>query len=133
MGLLLATVLTSAVRVEVDLGGLLGAPWYVPAGRDKLEAAWVLTHEALRGRRVLEVETLSMALPVVGPWLTAQHGDSPAERFSLVTAGVLQAVGLAVGVGRWFCVPDGEDGGPVLRFSPIAAGQLGLSLRLSGL
>jgi hypothetical protein len=132
MGLLLATLLTTAVRVDVDLGGLLGAPWYVPAGRDQLEAAWALTHEALRGRRVLEVERLSMALPVVGPWLTGKHGDSPAERLSLLTAGVLQAVGLAVGVERWLREPVSEDEGLVLRFSPIAAGQLGLTVRLSG-
>ncbi len=133
MGLLVATLLTaSVVHVELDLGGLLGATWYVPAGRARLDAAWAAGHDALLHHRPLDVAALAPTIPLVGAWFLARPDEPPLERAALVAAGLLQGVGLMVGLLRLGSAPRPEAEGLVLRFSPIAAGQLGLSVRVVG-
>lgn len=139
MVLVLAALLTSTpptrdtLRLQVDLGGLVNAAWYVPAGRVHLEAALWLSRDAVFRGAQLDFYTLALAMPMLGPWLAAPQVDDPLDRAMLVTSGVLQTIGVGLAAARLFSGPgDGVvEVGPVLRFSPIAGGRLGLSVRLT--
>ena len=140
MVLLLATLLSAApvgarpastaLAARLDMGGLLGASWYVPAGRAQLSAAM---NDALRADRSLEFNSVVLSMPVLGPWMLAGRdvGDAQ-DRALLVTSGVLQLVGLSVGAFRLANDEVAVETGPVLSFSPIASGRLGFSVRLTG-
>ncbi len=142
MVLLLATLLASSpvtpapratLRAQLDVTGLVGASWYVPAGRARIESAWDSMRGALFGPGSLDGLALAYALPVMGPFLAAQHVDGWQDRALLATSGVLQLIGLTVGARRWLSdEPAARDAGPVLSVSPIAGGRLGLSVRLTG-
>ena len=121
------------VRTQLDVGGMLGATWYVPQSRVHLEAALHQARGLFDGGELNGV-TLAYAAPVVGALLVARDTEDPLDRALLVTSGVLQGMGLGIGAARLFA--DEEEGvvetGPVLSISPIAAGRLGLSLRITG-
>lgn len=142
MLLALVTVLASTppmpleratVRTQLDVGGMLGATWYVPQSRVHLEAALTQARGLLRGED-LDGLTLAYSAPLVGAFLVARDTEDLLDRALLITSGLLQGVGLGVGAARLFA--DDERGvvetGPVVSFSPIAAGRLGLSVRITG-
>ncbi len=129
-----APVARTSLRAKVSMGSLLGAAWYVPAGRERIETAWQMTRGAMVGDTHFDFLALAYAMPVVGPFLsTAQSGDM-FSRAALITSGLLQTLGLVVGIAR--LAGSDEAGivetGPVISFSPIAAGHLGLSVELAG-
>lgn len=123
---------TTTLRAQLDVGGLVGASWYVPAGRERVESALTNVRGAVFGPGTLDAFALAYALPVMGPWLTAQHVDDWQDRALLATSGVLQLIGLTVGATRWLADAPEHDAGPLLSVSPIAGGRLGLSVRLTG-
>lgn len=121
---------------RLDIGGLLGASWFVPAARQQMEATLWSARDALARDTRFHVQSLLVGVPVVGPWMLASdptHGA--ADRGLLIASGVLQLVGFSVGLAR---LAQNEDGtsvagvGPVLTFSPISAGRLGLCVKLVG-
>lgn len=134
-----ATVSTSRrpMETKLDVGGLLGASWYVAPARSQIEAAWVNAKGSLFGTAPLDGEALLLAAPVIGPWMVA-HRDVQldlGDRALLVTSGALQLLGLSVSA--WRLATEEGGGvtgaqGPVLSLSPIAGGRLGLSVRLTG-
>lgn len=142
MLLLLATVLASTpptlerttLRTQLDVGGMLGATWYVPQSRAHLEAVLTQAKGLFTGTSELEARTLAFAAPLVGPLLVARETEDALDRALLLTSGLLQGVGLGVGAARFFRdeEPHIVETGPVVSFSPIAAGRLGLSLRITG-
>lgn len=126
---------TPSLTVQLDLGGLLGAAWYVPSGRANLEAARDLGLGVLLSGQRLDSEVLLLAAPVVGPWVQASRSATAGDDAALLLAtGALQALGLAVGAVRM--ADDGGDAagptGPVVSVSPIAGGRLGLTVRITG-
>jgi hypothetical protein len=128
-----------ALETKLDLGGLLGASWYVAPARSQIQAAWENAKGTLLGEGPLDGQTLLLAAPVVGPWMVAQRDGSldGADRALLVTSGALQLLGLSLGA--WRLAQDqapsvsSADRGPVLSVSPVAGGRLGLSVQLTGL
>lgn len=127
-----------ALETKLDLGGLLGASWYVAPARTQIQAAWENAKGSLLGDGALDGQALLLATPVVGPWMVAQRDGSldGADRALLVTSGALQLLGLSVGAWR-LAQEDGpavssSERGPVLSVSPIAGGRLGLSVQLTG-
>jgi len=121
-------------QVRLDLAGLVGASWFVPQGRARIEAVVFNARSSLRGERSLDLDGVLLAMPGVGPLLlAAREGPLGAEeRALLIASGALQLFGLALG-GTALASGEGlAPRGPVLSFSPIAGGRLGLSLRLSG-
>lgn len=141
MVLMLLTVLASTppaqrmtVRAQVDVGDMLVASWYVPASRLHLEMAIQKARGLLAGSRELDGRTLAYAAPIVGPWLATRDPMGPFDRLMLLTSGVLQSIGLGVAAARLFSEPETGvvETGPVVVFSPIAWGSLGLSVRITG-
>ncbi len=124
-----STVRTGMLRARVDLLGLITSSWYVPQSRTNIEAALhSLRKDTLDGQGVL------LATPVFGPWMTAGSDSlSGSERALLYTTGLLQLVGLSLGAMHLFETPAPATTGPVLSVSPIAAGRVGLSIRITGL
>lgn len=126
-----------ALQAKLDVGGLLGASWYVAPGRSQIEAAWVNAKGSLFGTSPLDGEALLLAAPVIGPWMVA-HRDGQldlGDRAMLLTSGALQLLGVSVSVWRLAMEEGGGVGteaGPVLSLSPIAGGRLGVSVRLTG-
>lgn len=121
---------------RLDLGGLLGASWFVPSARQQMEATLWSARDALRGEARFEVQRLVVGVPVVGPWVLASDPTLGGfDRGLLITSGVLQLVGFSVGLARLVeteaSTPTAASG-PVLTFSPISAGRLGLSVKLAG-
>jgi hypothetical protein len=142
--LLLATVLASApveaprtapLRAKLDVAGMIASTWYVPESRAHIEAALDNARGTFLGESTLNGEGLLMVLPVIGPWTAALQDDVPlafGDRALLYTAGLLQLVGISLGAMQLF---EGEGlvaKGPVLSVSPIAGGQLGVSVRITG-
>lgn len=127
-----------ALRFELDLGGLLRASWFLPAGERSLDAARDAGLAFLLHGRPLEADTVVLAMPVVGPLVTATRGSDllSMERPLLVASGLLQALGVGVAAlrlhHRLYGASEAPDGAPVLSLSPIAAGHLGLSVKLTG-
>lgn len=126
----------SALETKLDVGGLLGASWYVAPGRSQIEAAWLNAKGSLFGAAPLDGEALLLAAPVIGPWMVA-HRDPQldlGDRALLVTSGALQLLGLSVSAWRLANDEGGvaAESGPTLSLSPIAGGRLGLSVRLTG-
>jgi|GEM_PF-5420031 hypothetical protein len=136
MLLLLTTILAAtpvtrtSVRAELDVGGLVGASWYVPAGRERIEAARL----AFFSDAPAELSTYAYALPVVGPMMTTRLIDDGVDRALLITTSLLQTLGLTMGAAWLFQDRDSNviEAGPLISISPIAAGRLGLSLRVTG-
>lgn len=128
----------ASLHFELDLGGLLRASWYLPAGERNLDAARDAGLAFLLRGRPLEADAVLFAVPVVGPLMTAARGNDllALERPLLVASGLLEAVGVGVAALRLHRRLSGAtevaDGAPVLSVSPIAAGHLGLSVRLTG-
>ena len=128
----------AAVHFELDLGGFLRASWFLPSGERSLDAARDAGLAFLLHGRTLEADVVLLAMPVVGPLMTAARGNDllAMERPLLVTSGLLQAVGVGVAAlrlhHRFYGPPEVSDGAPVISLSPIAAGHLGLSLRITG-
>ena len=125
---------TSAFRLRVDLGGLLGASWFVPQSRERIEAMVLSAGASFRGEHAFDVDGLLLAAPAVGPlMLAAREGPlSLEDRALLISSGLLQLVGLSVGATALASGESLASRGRVLSFSPIAGGRLGLSMRLSG-
>ena len=127
-------VVRTTLRAQVDVGGMLGSSWYVTTLRGHLENALTQAKGLLLDGRDFDALSLAYAAPMVGPLLAARQSDDPFESALLVTSGVLQTVGLGLGAAQLF--GDTEHGvverGPVVSFSPIAAGRLGLSVRITG-
>ncbi len=124
------TVRTGVLRARVDFVGLITSSWYVPQSRTHIEAALhSLRKETLDGEGVL------LATPVFGPWMTAGQGGTltGGDRALLYTTGVMQLVGLSLGAMNLLKKPGPVTTGPVLSVSPIAAGRIGLSIRITGL
>lgn len=116
MLLALVTVLASTpsmpleratVRTQLDVGGMLGATWYVPQSRVHLEAALTQARGLLRGED-LDGLTLAYSAPLVGALLVARDTEDLLDRALLITSGLLQGVGLGVGAARLFA--DVEQG-----------------------
>lgn len=147
MFLLLATVLSAAplgakvhsapparmtLQLRVDFGGMLMSSWYVPQTRTHIDAAIGNARGMLRGDEVLDGNSVLLAMPVVGPWMLAGHSPNNGELAMLVGTGVLQLAGLAMATLSLTAAPEARpSGGPVLSFSPIAAGHLGFSVKLA--
>ena len=123
-----------ALRVRIDLGGLLGASWFVPQGRERIEAALANAGASLRGEHAFDVDGMLLATPAVGPLLlAAREGPwSVEDRALLISSGLLQLIGLWVGVTSLASGESAAAHGKVLSFSPIAGGRLGLSVKLTG-
>jgi hypothetical protein len=126
---------TVTLRTKVDFGGMILSYWYVPSTRARIEAAIDNAMGSLRGDDFLDGGALFQAMPVVGPWAAAMK-EGPMtvnERALLCATGVLQLVGLTLGVKRLFePIELTRPKGPVLSISPIASGQLGISVRIVG-
>ena len=124
------TVRTGVLRARVDFVGLITSSWYVPQSRAHIEAA---LHSL--GRDKLGGEGVMLAAPVLGPWMTAGQAGTltGGDRALLYTTGVLQLAGLSLGAMRLLEKPGPLTTGPVLSVSPIAAGRIGLSIRITGL
>ena len=124
------TLRTGVLRTRVDFVGMISSSWYVPQSRTNIEAAL----HSLR-RDTLNGEGMLLATPVFGPWMTAGAGGTltGADRALLYTTGVLQLVGLSLGAMHLFETHGPARTGPVLSISPIAAGRIGLSIRITGL
>ncbi len=119
---------TGVLRTRVDFVGLITSSWYVPQSRTNIEAAL----DSLR-RDTLNGEGVLLATPVFGPWMTAgQETLTGPDRALLYTTGVLQLVGLSLGAMHLFAPHAPARMGPVLSISPIAAGRVGLSVRIVG-
>lgn len=75
-----------------------------------------------------------LATPAVGPLLlAAREGPWRVEdRALLISSGLLQLIGLWVGVTSLASGERAAAHGKVLSFSPIAGGRLGLSVKLTG-
>ncbi len=127
---------TVTLRTKLDFGGMILSYWYVPSTRARIEAAIDNAMGTLRGDDYLDTQALFQAMPVVGPWAAAAKVGpmSVEERTLLCATGVLQLLGLSLGVMRLFepIEPMGKQKGPVLSISPISGGQLGISMRITG-
>jgi hypothetical protein len=139
MLLLLATVLASTpvtrttVRAELDVGGLVGAAWYVPASRERMQVALEHTKGVAFGDEHLESLKLAYALPMIGPWMTSPLADDRIDSALLITTGILQTLGVGLAAAELFKTEDSVvEAGPLISFSPIAGGRLGLSVRVTG-
>lgn len=127
-------VAAGGFQVRLDLAGLVGASWFVPQGRARIEAVLLNARGSLRGEHPLDFDGVLLAAPGVGPLLlAAREGPLGAEeRALLIASGALQLVGLSLGATALASGEGLAPRGPVLSFSPIAGGRLGLSLRLTG-
>lgn len=126
---------TVALRTRIDFGGLIISYWYVPESRVNIEAALDNARGSLLGSEILDGHALLKAVPVAGPWTAALQEGSMAieERALLCVTGVLQLAGLWLGARQLFDPAEGaKPRGPVLSLSPIAAGRLGISVKLVG-
>lgn len=130
-----APVVRTGVQWQLDVGGLLGSAWYVPESRVHLEAALDASRGLWRTTTGVDAMAFAYASPVVGSFLAASDASSDFVRAMLVTSGLLQGLGLTVLT--WRLLADAPpsnlvQAGPTVSLSPIAAGGLGLSLRLTG-
>jgi hypothetical protein len=140
MLLLLATVLASTpvtrtnVHAELDVGGLVGASWYVPMSRERIELALQHSRQVAFGDQHLDPLKLVYALPMLGPWMTTGHTDDALDNVLLITTGILQTLGLGLAASELFQDRDTSvvEAGPLISLSPIAGGRLGLSVRITG-
>ncbi len=124
----------AAFRVRLDVGGLLGASWFVPQGRARIEAALANAGGSLRGESTFDSQGFFLATPGVGPLLLATR-EGPLgseERALLIASGALQFLGMTLGASALASGESALPKGPVLSFSPIAGGRLGFAMRLSG-
>lgn len=124
------------LRTQVDWFGMVSSYWYVPQSRVHIEALLDNARGTLRGDADLNGQGLLRATPVVGPWMTAASRDlslTDSDRLLLCASGMMQLIGLTLGTMSVLQPMDELDAkGPVLRISPIAGGQLGVSVRIVG-
>lgn len=144
MSLLLVAILTastpsapvlvrSGVRTQLDVGAMMGATWFVSTGRAQLTSAMEVTRKSFFETWQMDPNLVAQATPVVGPCVMAAGTADAVERALLLASGGLQAMGLSVQMLRLMSPDDARiaEEGPMLKISPIAAGHLGLSVRLS--
>jgi hypothetical protein len=135
---LLLSLLTSApernFRARLDVGGLIGASWYVGPSRQHIEAAWENAKYSLLTNGSLDRQTMLYATPVVGPWMLSRLDTfDSSDRILLFTTGALQLLGLSVSAYRFGTEELGKKyEGLELSISPIAGGRLGFGIRLTG-
>ena len=127
-------VTRAELRWQLDAGGMVGSVWYLPETRAHLEDALAESRGLWRTTTGIDARTFAYAAPVVGSFLAATDANNALTRGLLMTSGVLQALGLAVFSYRWFIESPSPivHTGPTLSVSPLAAGGLGLSVRLTG-
>ncbi|MFT3709107.1 MAG: hypothetical protein QM817_15790 [Archangium sp.] len=138
---LAATLLAAApstshteLRMRLDVGGLVGASWYVPQTRRSLLLALDNAKGSFFGPETIQLSTTVNAVPIVGPLLML-NGAAGEDRAMLITTAALQLLGTTVALKRLVLetgVNDKPHSGPELTFSPIVAGQLGFAVRLTG-
>lgn len=134
----LVTMLTAASPVSLltdntrlDVGGLVGAAWYVPQGRQSMMLALDNAKGHFFGSEELHFDAMVNAMPVVGPLRMATTAEG-LDQAVLVTTGALQLLGTAVALERLLSGDSEEKiAGPRITLSPIVAGQLGLGLRVT--
>lgn len=125
-----------ALQVRLDFAGFVASSWFVPESRSQIEAALENARGSLLGEESLDGRGLLRVAPVIGPWLIASRDPvSHSDRAFLVTAGLLQLVGLWVGALQLSSPGLGlaQHEGPVLSISPLVGGSLGLSLKIRGI
>jgi hypothetical protein len=138
---LAATLLAAApstghteLQMRLDVGGLVGASWYVPQTRRTLLLALDNAKGSFFGDESIQLSTTAQAVPILGPLLML-NGAAGEDRAMLITTAALQMLGTGVALKRLFLetgVNTQKPTGPELTFSPIVAGQLGFAVRLTG-
>lgn len=138
LSIALATALASSPAqapsfdAKLDVGGLVGAAWYVPQAREQMMVALYNARGTfLLGNEQLQLNPMLNATPVVGAWLMAADARGY-DQAMLITTGALQLLGTAVALKRWLLdEPAVAPTGMQLTISPIVAGQFGLGMRLT--
>jgi hypothetical protein len=126
---------TQTIEARLDVGGMVGAAWYLPQTKQQMMFALENARGSFFGNEPLALEAMVNSMPVVGPWVMATEANG-FDRAMLVTTGAIQLLGTAVALKRLILDEHtGEFGakplGPQITISPIVAGQIGLGLRIT--
>lgn len=126
---------TPKLEPKLDVGGMVGAAWYVPQTKQQMMFALNNARGSFFGNEPLEFDAMVNSMPVVGPWMMATDVRG-FDQAMLVTTGAIQLLGTAVALKRLILEEEsGELGakpvGPQITISPIVAGQLGVGLRIT--
>jgi hypothetical protein len=130
-----APMQTQTIEARLDVGGMVGAAWYVPQTKQQMMFALNNARGSFFGNEPLAFDAMVNSMPVVGPWMMASDVNG-FDRAMLVTTGAIQLLGTAVALKRLILDEStGEFGakpvGPQITISPIVAGQLGIGLRIT--
>lgn len=139
LALAAATMLSAApstthgeFRMRLDVGGLVGAGWYVPQTRRSMLLA---LESVVADDRSLTLSTAFDAMPIVGPLMMLRANTAGEDRAMLITTAALQLLGTTVALKRLF-LESGSNSPPAnepqITFSPIVNGQLGIAVRVTG-